>query len=173
MPADTLVKTIRALDAFSLWTGRIVGWIVVPLMGAMVYEVVARTFFFSPTMWANDVTYMLDGALFMLGAAYALSRNAHIRTDFFYRSWPARVQGIVDALLYVFFFFPGIALFLWAGWEFGYASWAQGETAVTSAWRAPIYLLKMVIPVAAVLLLIQGVAELLKSLHAAWRGRWL
>lgn len=173
MPAHLLAKTVKAIDAFSAWTGRVVGWLVIPLMGAMVYEVVSRKFFLRPTIWASDTSYMLDGALFMLGAAYALARNAHIRTDFFYRNWSPRTQGTVDALLYLVFFFPGIALFLWASWDFAYSSWAQGESAVTSAWRAPIYLLKMVIPVTAVLLLIQGASEFLKSLHAAWRGEWL
>lgn len=169
---DALRVTIGVLDAFSLWTGRIVGWLVVPLMGVLVYEVVARKFFFRPTAWASDTSYMLDGALFMLGAAYTLARGRHVRTDFFYRHWPPRVQGTVDALLYLLLFFPGLGLFLWAGWEFAYASWVQREVAVTSAWGAPIYLLKMVIPVTAVLLLVQGVSELLKAVHAVWRGRW-
>lgn len=173
MRGEILRKTVQSIDAFSIWTGRVVGWLVIPLMGVMVYEVMSRKFFLRPTAWASDVSYMLDGALFMLGAAYALARNAHIRTDFLYRHWSPRVQGTVDALLYLLLFFPGIGLFLWAGWDFAYASWLQGERAVTSAWRAPIYLLKMVIPATAALLLLQGVSEFLKSLHAAWRGRWL
>jgi TRAP-type mannitol/chloroaromatic compound transport system permease small subunit len=123
-------------------------------------------------MWASDLSYMLYGALFMLGAAYALQRGAHIRTDFLYRLWPVRVQGAVDALLYLVFFFPGIALFLWMGGEFARISWLQDERAITSSWRAPVYLLKMVIPVSAALLLLQGVSEFLKSLHAAVRGEW-
>lgn len=169
---QALKRIVKVLDSFSLWTGRVVGWLVVPLMGVLVYEVVSRKFFFRPTAWAADTSYMLDGALFMLGAAYALSRDAHIRTDFFYRDWSPRVQGTVDASLYLLLFFPGIGFFLSAGWDFAYASWTQGERAVTSAWRAPIYLLKMVIPVTGGLLLLQGISEFLKSLHAAWRGRW-
>lgn len=164
---------MKVLDAISIWSGRIVGWLVLPLMGVLVYEVVARKFFLRPTTWAADTSYMLDGALFMLGAAYALCRQRHIRTDFFYRLWSPRVQGTVDALLYLLFFFPGVALFLWAGWDFAHASWVQRERSVTSAWGAPIYLLKMVIPVAAALLLLQGVSEFLKSAHAARRGKWL
>jgi TRAP-type mannitol/chloroaromatic compound transport system permease small subunit len=166
-----LERTRRALDAISIWTARISGWLILPLTFVLVYEVLSRKFFQRPTTWASDVSYMLYGALFMLGAAYALQRGAHIRTDFLYRRWPPRVQGAVDALLYLCFFFPGIALFLWVGWEFAWTSWLQGERAITSPWRAPIYLLKAVIPVAAALLLVQGVAEFLKSLHTALRGR--
>ena len=165
-----MIKIIRAIDTFSMWSGRVVGWLIIPLMAAMVYEVVARKFFLRPTIWASDTSYMLNGSLFMLGAAYALVRGAHIRTDFFYRNWSPRTQGTLDALLYLLFFFPGIVLFLWAGWEFGYASWMQGERAITSAWRAPIYLLKMVIPIAAALLLVQGLSEFLKSVYAARHG---
>lgn len=171
-PPNVLEKTVKVLDSVSIWTGRVVAWLVFPLMAALVYEVVSRKFFLRPTAWASDTSYMLDGALFMLGAAYTLARGRHIRTDFFYRDWPPRVQGTVDALLYLVLFFPGIGLFLWAGWGFASASWIQGERAVTSAWRAPIYLLKMVIPVTAGLLFLQGVSEFVKSVHAAWRGRW-
>ncbi len=165
-------RALRVLDGISLWTGRVVAWLVLPLMAILVYEVVSRKLFFRPTMWASDASYMIYGALFMLGAAYTLQRGGHIRTDFFYRLWSPRAQGLVDALLYLLFFFPGLALFLWAGWGFAWTSWLQDERAVTSAWRAPIYLLKLVIPVSAALLLLQGVAELLRSVHAAVRGRW-
>jgi TRAP-type mannitol/chloroaromatic compound transport system permease small subunit len=168
----TLERTLQRLDAISVWTARVSGWLILPLTFVLVYEVVSRKFFHRPTMWASDLSYMLYGTLFMLGAAYALQRGAHIRTDFLYRRWPVRAQGTVDAILYLLFFFPGIALFLWVGGEFAWTSWLQGERAITSSWRAPIYLLKMVIPLAAVLLLLQGVAEFLKSLHAALHGRW-
>jgi TRAP-type mannitol/chloroaromatic compound transport system permease small subunit len=167
-----LERAIRALDAISIWAARISGWLILPLTLILVYEVLSRKFLQRPTTWASDMSYMLYGALFMLAAAYALQRGAHIRTDFLYRRWPVRVQGIVDAGLYLLFFFPGIGLFLWLGWDFAWASWLQGERAITSPWRAPIYLLKMVIPTAAALLLLQGFAEFLKSLYAASRGRW-
>lgn len=165
-------KAVRVLDAISVWTGRIFAWLVVPLMAVLVYEVVSRKFFLRPTAWASDTSYMLYGALFMLGAAYTLYRKGHIRTDFVYRLWSPRIQGTVDALLYLLFFFPGIALFLWAGWDFAHASWVQGERTVTSAWRPPIYPLKMVIPVTAALLLVQGLAEFGRSVYAAVKGSW-
>lgn len=167
-----LERAMRTLDAISVWSARLTGWLILPLTFILVYEVVSRKFFHRPTTWASDMSYMLYGALFMMGAAYALQRGAHIRTDFLYRLWPARVQGVIDAVLYLVFFFPGIALFLWLGWDFAWASWLQGERAITSPWRAPIYLLKAVIPVAAALLFLQGVSEFLKSLYAAFRGRW-
>lgn len=164
-------RVVRALDALGAWTARVAAWLVLPLVGVLVWEVGSRKLLERPTVWASDVSYMLYGALFMLGAAWTLGRGGHIRTDFLSRRWSPRVQGAVDAALYLLFFFPGLGLFLWAGWEFAWTSWVQGERAITSPWRAPIYLLKMVIPVTAVLLLVQGVSELLKSLQAVVRGR--
>lgn len=166
------MRIVRGLDAVSGWTARICALLVLPLMLVLVYEVVARTFFLRPTLWAADTSYMLYGSFFMLGAAHTLRRQGHIRTDFFYRLWRPRVQGIVDALLYLCFFFPAVGFFLWAGWDFAYTSWVQREHSVTSAWRPPLYPFKMVLPVTALALLLQGLSEFAKSVHAAVRGRW-
>jgi len=111
------------VDAITEWGGKVIAWLVVPLVGALVYEVFARYFFHAPTVWAYDVTYMIYGTLYMLGAAYTLLKGGHIRTDILYRLFSPRWQGIIDASLYLFFFFPGIFLFLWAGWEYASHSW--------------------------------------------------
>jgi len=93
----------------------------------MVFEVVARYAFIAPTMWAYDISRMLAGALFMLGAGYALSKGVHIRADFIYRTWSVKTQGKVDLFLYVFFYFPGLFVFLWMSTDFAYLSWIRGE----------------------------------------------
>ena len=120
----TLVRVIRLIDAISAWSGRIVAWLVLPLIAVMTYEVVIRHVG-RPTQWAYDLSYMTYGALFMLGAAYTLYRGAHIRTDFLYQKWSVRTQATVDALCYVLLFFPGIAIFLWVGTEFAWTSWLR------------------------------------------------
>lgn len=167
-----LERAILILDAIGAWSGRIVAWLILPLISAMTYEVVIR-YVATPTQWAYDTSYMLYGAMFMLGAAYTLYRGAHIRTDFLYQKWSVRTQATVDALCYLFFFFPGIAAFLWLGAEFAWNSWLRGERAVGSSWMPIIYPLKAVIPVAAALLLAQGASEFLKCLYALRTGRWL
>jgi TRAP-type mannitol/chloroaromatic compound transport system permease small subunit len=168
----TLERAIRVIDRISDWSGRIVGWLILPLIGAMTYEVVVRHVY-EPTQWAYDTSYMLYGAMFMLGAAYTLFRGAHIRTDFLYQKWPARVQAAVDAFCYLFLFFPGIAVFLWLSAEYAWASWLTAERTVGSSWMPIIYPLKTVMPVAAALLLLQGVAEFLKCVYVLRHGRWL
>jgi TRAP-type mannitol/chloroaromatic compound transport system permease small subunit len=160
------------IDAVTEWGGKAIAWLVVPLVGALVYEVFARYFFHAPTVWAYDVTYMIYGTLYMLGAAYTLLKGGHIRTDILYRLFSPRWQGIIDGSLYLLFFFPGIFLFLWAGWEYASHSWLIKEQAAVSPWRPIIYPFKAVIPLSLVLLLIQGVSELLKSIYAVVKGEW-
>jgi TRAP-type mannitol/chloroaromatic compound transport system permease small subunit len=167
-----LVRVIRVLDAISAWSGRIVAWAILPLIAVMAYEVAVR-YTLRPTPWAYDLSYMLYGAMFMLGAAYTLYRGAHIRTDFLYQKWPVKVQATVDAACYLLLFFPGIALFTWVGAEFAYNSWIRSERTVGSAWMPVIYPLKTVLPLAAGLLLMQGASEFLKCLYAIRTGRWL
>ena len=175
MPGDMprwMARTIRWIDWFSLWVGRTVCWLTLPLIGAMVYEVLARKFFLAPTMWAYDISRMLYGALFMLGAGYALSKGVHIRADFLYRNWSVKTQGIVDATLYILLYFPGLFVFLFMATDFAYLAWLRGERGMDTAWMPHMGPIKTVLPVGIVLLLIQGVSELLKSLYAATKGRW-
>jgi TRAP-type mannitol/chloroaromatic compound transport system permease small subunit len=168
-----LVATVRALDGLALWSGRVFCWLIVPLVVGLTYEVIARYVFHAPTIWAYDVAYMLYGSHFMLGAAYTLYRGAHIRTDIFYQNWSPRTRGAVDAILYLFLFFPGIALFFWMGWQEALHSWDIREVSDASPWRPIIYPFKAVIPVALLLLMIQGLSEFLKSAYAALEGREL
>lgn len=172
-PPGALVRAIRTLDGISEWSGRAVAWLIVPMVLSLVYEVMARYVFSAPTVWAYDATYMLYGTFFMLGAAFTLKRKGHIRTDFFYANWSPRWQGAVDAALYLFCYFPALAIFLWVALDYAATSWSRGERIVTSPWMPPVYPFKTVLPVTAALLLLQGVSELLKSLYAAARGRWL
>ncbi len=95
MPDDMpkwMASLITKIDLFSKWTGNIVCWITVPLILAMVYEVLARKLFTAPTMWAYDMSRFLYGALFMLGAGYALSKGVHIRADFLYRNFKLKLK---------------------------------------------------------------------------------
>jgi TRAP-type mannitol/chloroaromatic compound transport system permease small subunit len=172
-PPPALITIVRLLDGLAEWSGRLFCLLAIPLVGALTYEVIARYAFRAPTIWAYDVSYMLYGSLFMLGAAYTLYRGGHIRTDIFYQTWSVRTRGIVDALLYLFFFFPGMALFFWMGLQEGLHSWDLGEVSTESPWRPPIYPFKMVIPVSAALLLLQGISEFLKSAYAALKGHAL
>jgi TRAP-type mannitol/chloroaromatic compound transport system permease small subunit len=166
-----VLALVRAIDTASDWSGRFFCWLIVPLIAGTTYEVIVRYAFNAPTIWAYDLSYMLYGSHFMLGAGYTLLKGGHIRTDIFYQNWSPRTKGTVDALLYLFLFFPGMIFFFWMGGQEGLHSLQIGERSDASPWRPILYPLKLVLPVTAVLILIQGVSELIKSVHLALRGR--
>lgn len=163
---------VRAIDAVSTAAGWLAGWLIVPMILGVAYEVVARYAFNAPTKWAASLTYMLYGAQFMLAAAYTLLKGGHIRTDVFYERWSAKTRATIDAISYVFFFFPGMLFVLYAGWVEAWQAWEVGERSGMkigqNAW--PLYPFKAVIPLTALLLVLQGVSELVKCVRVI-RGR--
>lgn len=175
MPADMpvwMARTIIGIDRASLWVGRVVAWLVVPLMLAMMYEVVARSFFHAPTIWAYDISRMLYGAFFMLGAAYALAKGIHIRADFLYRRFDVRVQGWIDTALYLACYFPALLVFLVLACDYALVAWLRGQRGMDTAWMPLLGPIKTALPLGIALLLIQGISETLKSYYAATRGHW-
>ena len=171
-PSPALLKTIRVVDTFSEWSGKAVAWLIIPLFLSLTYEGIARYLFNAPTLWAFDLSYMLYGALFMLGAHYTLLKGAHIRTDMLWEKFSPRTKGQIDAAAYVFFF-PAMILLFYASVDEAWHSWRMGELSEQTAWRPILWPFKAVVPLTALLLLIQGVSELLKSLYAARTGRFL
>ena len=139
---------------------------------AMVYEVVARKLFIAPTDWAYDISRMLSGALFMLGAGYALMRGVHIRADFLYRLWSVRTQAWVDAILYIVLFFPGMAFFFYISFEYSLDAWIKWERSMDTAWMAPLAPARTAMPLGALFLILQGISELLKCAYAIRHQRW-
>jgi TRAP-type mannitol/chloroaromatic compound transport system permease small subunit len=140
---------------------------------SLTYEGFARYLFNAPTLWAYDLSYMLYGALFMLGAHYTLLKGAHIRTDMLWEKFSTRTKGRIDSIAYIFFFFPAMILLFYACVDEAWLSWRMGELSEQTAWRPPLWPFKTVVPLTALLLLIQGVSELLKSLYAARTGEVL
>jgi TRAP-type mannitol/chloroaromatic compound transport system permease small subunit len=169
-PVPVHIRMVRMIDRFTDATGTWVAWLNVPLVVVVTIEVLARYLFSAPTIWSFDLTYMLYGTIFMLGAAYALHKGAHIRTDFFFEKWSIRTRGVIDSVAYIGFFFPGIFIFLAVGWQEGLYAYQIGETSEQTPWRPILWPFKMVVPLACLLLLIQGVSETIKSVYAARTG---
>lgn len=166
--SPALIKTVRVIDKFTDTIGVWVAWLNIPLVLAVSFEVISRYAFDAPTIWSFDVTYMLYGTIFMLGAAYALHKGAHIRTDFFYEKWSAKTKGIVDSISYLVFFFPSLIMFLVASGSEAWYAYTIGETSEQTPWRPILWPYKSVVPLTCVLLMIQGVSETIKSVYA-WR----
>ena len=175
MPEDMptwMAKSIINIDKFSKWIGSVVCWILMPLIFAMTSEVLARKLFLAPTIWAYDISRFLYGALFMLGAGYALSRGVHIRADFLYRNFKIKNQGLIDFWLYLLFYFPGLIVFLYMTFGFVLESIQRGERGMDTTWMPYMWPIKTCLLIGIIFLLIQGFSEILKSYWAAKKGEW-
>lgn len=171
-PESGFVRWAHRLDLIAIWSGRIVAWMILPLVLSLSYEVIARYVFNAPTIWAYDMTFMLYGSFFLLGAAFTLQRGGHVRTDSFYAEWSPRRQALVDLVCYFVIFLPFVGVFAFVGWGYFVKAWMTHETFVSSTWQPITWPFKLAMPVAGWLLLIQGVSECLKCLHTLVHGEW-
>ena len=168
-----MTKLIYAIESLSIWVGRAFGWCILILTFSVSYEVFVRYLLNSPTVWVFDMMVQMYGALFLMAGAYALAQDTHIRGDFLYRLFPVRVQATIDFVLYILFFFPGMLALVWYGAEIASDSWRYKEVSWNSPARIQIYFFKTLIPVAGGLLIIQGIAELLRCGKAMRSGQWM
>jgi TRAP-type mannitol/chloroaromatic compound transport system permease small subunit len=172
-PSKRYRDVIRTIDGITKWTGYLFALIVAPLVIANVIEVFMRYAMNAPTSWALDVTTMSFGALFMLGAAYALLKGAHVRTDMLWEKFSNRKKGIIDSIAYLLFFLPSMAILFAISIDDFLYSLSINEKSTSGIWQPVIWPLRAVIPLAAALLFLQGVSELMKSLWAARTGEVL
>jgi TRAP-type mannitol/chloroaromatic compound transport system permease small subunit len=167
-----LQALLFAVDEVSTRIGKAAAWAIVVLTVAICYEVFARYILQAPTMWAFDVSYMLYGILFMLAGPYALARNAHVRGDFLYRTWSPVTQARLDLLLYILFFFPGILALCYAGFTFANFSWFIFERSANSPNGPYVFPFKSLIPLVGGLMVIQGLAEVVRCVLCIRTGQW-
>jgi TRAP-type mannitol/chloroaromatic compound transport system permease small subunit len=167
-----LNRYLFMIDRLSAWAGKAFAWSAVLLTLIVCYDVLARYVINSPTQWGFDLAYILYGCLFMMAGAYTLSRNGHVRADMLYRTLSPRTQASVDIVLYFLFFVPGVAALVYAGVDFTIASWNMREVSSVTSAGTPIYPFKLVIPVAGLLLLLQGFAEIARCIICLRTGQW-
>ncbi len=168
-----MIAYIDFSDRLSAWFGKAFAWAIMVMILGIGYEVFARYLFNAPTSWAFDLSYIMYGTLFMMGGAYTLSRDAHVRGDFIYRLWKPRTQALVELILYVFFFFPGVIALILAGWKYAARSWRFLEVSVNSPAGIPVFQFKTIIVAAGLLLFIQGIAQVFRCIICLRTGEWL
>lgn len=166
------MKFVYAIEGLSLWVGRAFGWCILILTLSVSYEVFVRYVLNSPTVWAFDMMIQMYGALFLMCGAYALAQDTHVRADVLYRLFPVRVQAGLDFLLYFLFFFPGILALVYYGYEIASDSWRWKEVSFNSPASIQVYFFKSLIPLSGGLLVIQGIAELVRCVMAMRSGVW-
>jgi TRAP-type mannitol/chloroaromatic compound transport system permease small subunit len=168
----TTQRLLHAVDGISTWIGKAAAWLMIALMLVVCAEVFKRYILNAPTAWIFDAQNMLYGSLFMLAGAYTLAQNAHVRGDFLYSSMRPRTQALLDLILYFVFFIPGIAALIYAGYDYAADSWRIAEHSNVTADGPPVYHFKSVIPIAGSLLMLQGLAEILRCIVCLRTGEW-
>jgi TRAP-type mannitol/chloroaromatic compound transport system permease small subunit len=160
------------IDSLSTWVGKAFGWLILVLTFGVSYEVFVRYALRAPTTWAFDISYITYGAMFLMAGAYTLSRNGHVRGDVLYRLWQPRTQASLDLVLYVIFFLPAVAAWIYAGWSYAEMSVRFREVSIFSPAGVPVFPLKALIPVTGVLLLLQGIAEIIRCILCIRANAW-
>lgn len=166
-----LVAFVKFVNNLNDWVGKIVGFLVYPVMLVLVFEVVMRYAFNKPTIWAHETSCMLYGAHFVLGGAYALRWDAFVNVEVFYQFFSPRVKAVVDLFTWTMFYaFVGAMLLKSIPWAL--ASMEVLEYS-DSTWGPAIWPVKLTIPLAAFLVLLQGTTKTIRDLHMAFTGREL
>ncbi len=168
-----MTKIVYAIESLSIWVGRSFGWCILILTLSVTYEVFMRYVMNDPTLWALDMMIQMYGALFLMAGPYALAQDGHVRGDVLYRLFPVRMQASLDFILYLLFFFPGMLALFWYGAEIAADSWRYKEVSWNSPARIQIYFFKTLIPLAGLLLILQGLAELIRCWRAMRTGVWM
>ena len=160
------------IDSLSAWVGKAFAWLILVLTLGVSYEVLVRYAFRAPTTWAFDFSYINYGAMFLMAGAYTLSRGGHVRADVLYRFFKPRTQASLDLVLYIIFFLPAVAALIYSGWSYAAFSIRFREVSIFSPAGIPIFPLKALIPATGVLLLLQGIAEIIRCIICIREGNW-
>jgi TRAP-type mannitol/chloroaromatic compound transport system permease small subunit len=165
-------KLLLFVDKLSTWLGQAFSWLIVALTLMITWEVFSRYALDKPHAWAFDIMIMMYGTLFMMAGAYTLSKNGHVRGDVLYSFFMPRTQATVDLVLYVLFFIPGVIALAWAGFVYAGESWAINEHSNITSDGPAVYPFKTVIPIAGLMLLLQGIVEMLRCVVCIQQGAW-
>ncbi len=165
-------KLLLTIDRISTYVGQAFAWLIVGLTFMISWEVFSRYVLSNPHPWAFDVMIMMYGTLIMMAGAYTLSKGGHVRGDVLYGFFEPRTQAILDLLLYVLFFIPGVFALAWAGYNFAADSWAINEHSNVTADGPPVYPFKTALPLAGLFLLLQGAVEMVRCVICIRDGEW-
>ena len=165
-------RFLNGVDRISTWAGKLAAWLIIGLMTVVCVEVFKRYMLNAPTAFIYDINNMLYGTLFMMCGAYTLAQNAHVRGDFLYSSMQPRTQASLDLVLYLLFFIPGILGLMYAGYDYALDSWHIREHSNVTAEGPPVYQFKAIIPIAGALVMLQGLAEIMRCVVCLKTGQW-
>lgn len=157
-----LLRFVGFADVLALWSGRLAAWLTLAAVLILTLEVIRRYFFNAPTQWAHEISTLLFGLLYVLTGAYALKERAHVGVDVLYSRFSPKGKALINLLGFVFLALFAGTLVVY-GWKFFLASWQNREFSLANQ-AIPVYPFKLAIPVGAALLLLQGLANLVRDL---------
>ena len=163
---------VNGIEFLSEWSGRVTAFLLLAMAGVIGFEVTVRYGFDSPTIWGTQLAQMIFGTYVVLGGAYALRYGVHVNMDALYARFTPRKKAVLDVVTSMAFFFA-IGFLLWMGVVLGWESMMKGEYSEVTPWHQPIWPVKLMIPIGALLILLQGLAKFIRDLHLAIAGREL
>lgn len=164
-------KLTLIIDAISIWTGKAISWLIFFVVIFVLYEILMRYVFHRPTLWVSESMVFGSGLTYVLGAAWALQDNRHVKIDMIYGRLSLRRRAMVDSATFAFFALY-LGVFFWATSNFAWRSILVRETA-SSAWDPPVYPIKVALALGVFLLLLQGIAKFIRDFHLAVTGKKL
>jgi TRAP-type mannitol/chloroaromatic compound transport system permease small subunit len=162
---------IRAIDRFSDVTGKLISLSMLWLVASISYECFSRYLFNAPTVWVLESSYMTNGSAFMLGCAYTLYKGAHVRTDMLWEQYSERKKGWIDLVSYLLLFYPTLITLMVISIDDAWYSFSINELSEQTPWRPIMWPFRAAIPLAAMLLMVQGASEVLKCCFQIRFGR--
>ncbi|HHE41146.1 MAG TPA: TRAP transporter small permease subunit [Dehalococcoidia bacterium] len=164
---STIMKWIESVGT---WAGKFAGWLLIALIGCIVYNVFMRYALNAPTIWAFDISYMLGGAIYLLGLAWVLKKDENVRVDIISTRFSQRTRLLIDTVLNFAMFFPFVLFVFLTSLNITIHSWKIGERASTTIFYPPLYPLRTVITIGLFLLFLQGIVNTIRTLRLLLKG---
>ena len=159
----SLVIVLNAVESFTENTGRLIAWLTIVMVALVVLVVVTRYFLEVGSIALQESVTYLHCLVFMMGLAFTLKHDGHVRVDIFYRGFSPKSKAMVNLLGGIFFLVPVCLLIFFTSWNYVLASWAIHETSAENNGLPFVYLLKTLMLLMPATLLLQGIAEIIKS----------
>ena len=163
-----MMKVLDRVDAFIARLGKLVSYLILIIIGVIVFELVSRTAFDKPSPWAHDVGAWLQVAFIFLGGAYALQQDQFVRIDLLYMRYGPKTKAIVDAVAATLLFALFAYILIARGYDFALKSYVRGETSATGGWDGPVFISKALVPIGGVLLAFAWISKVIRSVKAAF-----
>lgn len=152
------------LDKVNERVGFIISLLVIVVTVIIVFEVVSRYAFNSPTLWANDTCGYIQAVYYMFGGSYALLHGLHVRIDILYDRFSLKTRALINLTIGSILFFIFTGILLWKTTEFAATSVINLETARSGLWAGPVYPYKLLLPVGVLLIMFQWILNLIRDI---------